>query len=251
MLPAFVRANPRAFAVLAVLLAGGLLAGSAVAYVEAGDGDGTTKAVAPVVPTATPTTEPTPEPTETATVVPTPVATTPAPTASPTPSPSATTSPTPVATSTGTRTYAYPKPTRVYDGLTLSATLNHADGDTATVFSFDLSATDGDGTIYFDGIDWGDGTRTPAAASPQRCKSYPPLTSPPGPYRAEPDSYRSNGQYTHRYTRTGDYQVTVRVSSVNADCRPNGPAKETRTATFSGVTISSTDPSPSPSATSG
>lgn len=107
--------------------------------------------------------------------------------------------------------------------LTLTADHNEEVGDIYTVVG---KATDGDGTIYFTGMTWGDGASEPRQSSPRKCKSYPPLTSPPGPYQPDPDS--KTYTFNHRYLAPGDYKITFRVASLNADCRPNGPKDETR-----------------------
>jgi len=238
-------------AVLAVLVSAGLVAGAAALFVSAGDGEGTTKAVSPLVTSPTPSetpTEPAPEPT---------VSPTPGPTATPTPtptptvtsSPTATASARPSTTSSPTRTYAYPRPSRRYDGLTLTVTADQGGGDTRTVFKLTVEGKDGDGEVYFDGIRWGDGSGVPSAGSPQHCKSYPPLTSPPGAYQPEPDT--ATYVYKHRYTKPGAYVVEVQVSSISKDCKPHGPEKETRKAQLTLVVepapAASPTPVPSPS----
>ena len=239
--------NPRLLGGLAVLVSAGLVAGATGLYLAAGEEE-ETKAVSPqvtsgVAPSPTPLpTFSTPSPTAAPTSSPTAAAT-----ATPSASPSATASASPGPSRTGgSTTYAYPKPTRTYDGLRLSATMNPGDGFTTTTFRLSVTASDGDGTIYLESIDWGDGTRT-TTPNPQACKSYPPLTSPPGAYSPQADSY--DKAFTHRYTRTGTFTVRVTVTSVNKDCRPNGPARESRTAVFDGsdaVTVSAPESSPSP-----
>lgn len=238
--------NPRLFGVLAFLVAGGLVAGATVAFVNSGDED-TTKAASPIAgatasPTASATPDPTPEPT---------VAPTPTPSASAAPSPSTTASASPSASvsasaSAGTgKTFAYPKPSRTYDGLRATATINPGGGNTGTTFDLTVKGTDGDGEIYFAGLTWGDGSSVPAEASPQQCKTYPPLTSPPGAYQPSPDS----ASYTksHRFARPGTYTVTVQIASVNKDCKPGGPASERSDLPSFRVTVVAA-PSPSPSA---
>lgn len=243
--------NPRLLGGLAVLAASGLVAVATVAYVNAGDETPTKAVDVPVTPGVAPTLSPlpsdTPSPSETPSATAAPSAS-----ASATPTATASASPSPSSSSSGT-TYAYPRPTRSYEGLRLSATMNPGDGYTTTTFSMSVTASDGDGTIYLQSIEWGDGTKT-TEPNPQACKSYPPLTSPPGAYDPQDDSYQKS--FKHKYAAKGNYVVTVTVASVNKDCRPHGPATETRTARFDGsnsVTVSepeaSPSPSPSPSAT--
>jgi hypothetical protein len=236
--------SARVAAVVGLVVSAGLAGGAAYALVQVTDDDTRSTAAATqptpaaLTPTPTPTASPTPSPTPAPVVTVTPTASPGAvPTATPTPRPTG-----PV------RTYAYPKPTTSYQGLSLSATIDPGNGDTTDVFSVTVKATDGDGRTYFAGLDWGDGTTVAADPSPRRCASYPPLTSPPGPYRPQPDA-RTFGPYRHRFTRGGTYTVTVRVSSVNADCRPNGPQAETSAAVFEKVQVfvpSSAQPSPTP-----
>ncbi len=248
--------NPKTVLGVSFVVAAGLLGGAAVAYVNAGGG-GSTSAVSPVVtpgPTAVASPEPTvetpaPAPSPTATAVPTATVT-----ASPSASPSVAPSATATATGTPTRTYPYPAPSQTYAGLVLSATLNPGGGTTATPFDLRMKATDGDGEIYFDGLTWGDGGAAAADASPQKCGTYPPLTSKPGAYQPSPDE--AEFRKGHTYPRAGTYTLTAHVSSVSKDCKPNGPAKETRTVTFT-VRISaaptaspSASPTPSPTASS-
>lgn len=221
--------NPRLIGVAAFVVAAGLVGGATVAFVNAGDEDDT-KARSPLAgatpsPSASPTPEATVEPTPEPTPSPTATASaTPAATASA--SPSATTSASPRASassSPATTTYAYPKPTRSYDGLRAKATLDPGSGNTGTTFELTASGTDGDGEIYLATLNWGDGTSS-AEASPQRCKTYPPLTSPPGAYQPSPDS--ATFVRRHTYAKPGTYTLTVQLESVNKDCKPNGPAKE-------------------------
>lgn len=245
--PAFVRNNPRGVAAVAVLLSAALAGGAAFALIDADD-EGTTAATRPdvsVAPSVTPTpsaTEqpsPTPEPSSIPTAAPTATASA---TAEPSPSVSASATASPRRT---TSTFAYPKPSRSYDGLTLTVTLNPGGGNTGTTFELTAKGEDGDGEVYFDGLSWGDGASVASAGSPQQCKSYPPLTSPPGAYEPAPDT--ATFRYTHRYTAPGDYLIKVQVSSVNKDCKPNGPAKETRNVQVTVHVVSAT-PSPTPSA---
>lgn len=245
MLPALFRAQPRVVVMVALVLSAGLAGGGAVAFVNAGD-DPATKAISPILPNIA-----IPSPSVTSTPVPTP---TPTPTQTQTPSPSPTASarvtatPTASPTAGTTKTYTYPKATTLYDGMALSATINHDRGTTATKFAITLKATDGDGTIYFDGIDWGDGSSLAGTGNPRKCGTYPTPTAQPGPYKPQSSTYErtSANAFTHTYSTAGDYKITVTVSSVNADCRPNGPEAETRVAVFPKVPVTQS-PAPTPS----
>lgn len=244
MLPARVRANSRLFVVLALVLSAVLLAAAAVAFVAAGDDRGTTRASSPVLPDSTPSPTPTPTdvPTDAPSATPTaaPAESTPATVAPPaTPEASATASP------TGPVSYDYPRPTRGYEQLYLSATNTPGGGYEQTTFALSLRSTDGDGEIYFDGLTWGDGTGVAAQGSPQRCASYPPLTSPPPPYSPEPDA--ATFSYRHRYPAVGTYTITVQVASVSKDCKPHGPRAESRKVELQVVVSPSASPSASPS----
>lgn len=215
---------------MAVLVAAGLAGGAGYALNRVTHNQSADALVAPPqLPTATPslTASPTLSPT------PRPVVTRASPTPSPTPSPTASPTPSP----TPPRTYAYPSSGRPYAGLTLSAKLAPRSGNVRTAFAVRISgARDGDGTVWFDRVDWGDGTVTTGRGDPTRCRSWPPLTSPPGPYRPEPDA-AAFGPFTHRYP-VGVYTVTVRVRSSNGDCKPHGPSAEVATATFTDVVVS-------------
>lgn len=233
--------NPRLLGGLAVLVSAGLVAGATVAYVNAGDEDPSRAVDVPVAAGASPTAEPVPTEAPTEAPSATPSATT---TASPTAAPTASAAASPSPSRTGSSTtYPYPKPTRTYDGLRLSATMNPGDGYTTTRFTMSVTASDGDGTIYLKSISWGDGTTT-TEPNPQSCKSYPPLTSPPGAYQPQADDYKRS--FPHTYKAEGDYKVVVTVASVNKDCRPNGPRTEERTAVFDGANSVTISPSPSP-----
>ncbi len=251
--------NPRTVLAVAFVASAALLGGAATAFVTAG-GDGSTSATNPVV-TPGPTALTAPpllvEPTPVISVAPSPTASPSAsaaesasPAASPTASASAKPRATATATATGTPTrFPYPSPSQQYAGLVLSATLNPGSGTTATTFDLQMKATDGDGKIYFDGLVWGDGTSVRGQGSPQKCGTFPPLTSPAGAYEPSPDS--ETYRYQHRYARSGTYRITANVSSVNEDCKPNGPAKETRTVVFdvkvSAAPAASATPSPTAS----
>ncbi len=243
------RSNPRAVAVVGVLLSAGLVGGAAFAFVSTRNDEGTTQARRPdvtVQPSASSSATSAPSATPTGTGAPSPSASasaTPSATASATPAPRATTLATASPRAT-TGTFAYPKPTRSYDGLTLTVTSNPGGGSTATTFTLTVKGEDGDGEVYFDGLTWGDGASVASAGSPQQCKSFPPLTSKPDAYEPAPDS--STSRYAHRFTSPGDYVVRVSVSSVNKDCTPNGPAKETRNVQLT-LRVVSASPSPSPS----
>jgi hypothetical protein len=239
MLPGVVRSNPRSFIVAAFVVSAGLAGGAAVAFVNAGDGDGTVTSDGPVVtasptPSETPSPTATPEPTATATATATPSATA-----------TATATATPTATS-GSRTYAYPRPSRTYDGLVLTVTINPGGGNDQTNFELTAKGKDGDGEVYFDGLTWGDGKSIGSVGSPQKCKSWPPLHSPPGPYEPEPDS--ATYIYHHQYVTPGTYVIKVRMSSMSKDCKPHGPRTEVRNVEVTVKVVSAT-PSPSPTAT--
>lgn len=227
----------------ALVVALGLTGGAVAVFLNAGN-DGTTVATNPTItasPSASPTPEPTTEPTAEASATATPTAS-----ASATTTPTASASASPTASATGT--FPYAKPSKTYDGLVLTSTISNSSGTTATTFRMtQLKATDGDGTIYFDSILWGDGTSTAGTGSPQKCKTYPPLTAPAPAYQPQPDSYLSSNQYSHRYKSPGTYRIVVKVSSVNVDCRPNGPKTESSVNIFPPVLVTAA-PSPSPSA---
>lgn len=216
---------------LVSLIISAMLAGLAgVALINAGDDTGPTKGLPPAgpLPTLSPTrpATPSPTPTPTATATATPTAT-----ASPTATATATAKPTATKTATAKpttqQTYAYPKPTRSYAPLQVTMRSSRGAGEVGDTFSITAVATDGDGEIYMNGLDFGDGTTVPAQSSPKKCKAYPPLHSPPGAYQAEPDK-KDFGPYTHKYLAPGTYTITMRVASVNADCKPNGPKDESR-----------------------
>ena len=235
--------KPKVVLGVALVVAAGLATGAGVVFSNAGDGT-TSRAVSPVVtpaPTQTadvPTSAPSAEVTATATPEATPSATaTPTATATASATPSASVSP-------GTTTYAYPRPGKKYDGLVLRGTLDPGNGSTDTTFHLTIKGSDGDGTVRFFGVTYGDGASEPAEADPTRCKSYPPLTSPPGAYTPEPSARTYS--FTHRYTRPGRYTLTMHLVSVNADCKPHGPARETRDAAF---TVTVIVPAPVPTAT--
>jgi hypothetical protein len=129
--------------------------------------------------------------------------------------------------------YPYPKPTTTYAGLALNAGVDPQTGSVGTVFTLSARATDGDGSIYLVGIDWdGNGTFTDGEADPTRCKSFPSPSTKPGPYQPAPGDRSFTRR--HKYTQAGIYTVTIRVRSVNADCRPYGPKAEVQQITFDG-----------------
>jgi pyruvate/2-oxoglutarate dehydrogenase complex dihydrolipoamide acyltransferase (E2) component len=213
------------FLLVGLLVAAVLAAGAGVTLRDAGDDTGPRLALPTGGPTptasatASPTATPTPSATPTATASATPSATATA-TRSATPAPTRSASPAP-------KTYAYPKPTKSYAPLTVTLRSSRGSGEVGDVFTITSVATDGDGEIYMAGLDFGDGTRVPTQSTPTKCKAYPPLHSPPGAYQPSPDK-KDFGPYEHRYLSPGDYTITIRVSSVNATCKPNGPANETR-----------------------
>lgn len=221
-------AASRLLAGTAFVVSLGLAGGAAYALDQATGKEPTPTAL--TQPTATPT----PEPTPSATPSPTP-----SPTASPTPSPtpSRTPSPTPKPTVTqspvATR-YPYPKPTTTYAGLSMDAAAKQSAYGQKSV-GLGITGDDGDGKIFLIVIDWGDGTTSGAQQDPTACKAYPSPTARPGPYRPQPDHFRL--VTTHTYPEFGLYNITVRLRSVNADCRPYGPKTENQTVTLDGVVV--------------
>jgi hypothetical protein len=223
--------SSRLLAGVAFVVSLGLAGGAAYALDQA-----TSKKPAPSAltePSATPAPEqtpsPTPSPTPSATASPTP---SPTPSATPSPTRSATPQPTVTRSPAATR-YPYPRPTTTYQGLALSAGVNPQTGSVGSVFTLSGHATDGDGTIYVVGVDWeGNGVFTGGEADPTSCRSYPSPSTKPAPYSPTP----GNRTFTrkHTYSQAGVYTVTVRVRSVNADCRPNGPKAEVQQVTFNG-----------------
>jgi hypothetical protein len=234
----FVSAHPRLFVGLAVVAAAGLAGGAAVALVNAGDDSAVTASAAAPTPAATSsvTPSPTPAPELTPTAAPTPSAT-PAATPSATASASASAS----ARASATR-YAFPVPTRQYDGLRFTAT-NQVQGAT-TVTVLTITATDGDGEISFGGLTWGDGSSAPAEAGPGRCPVTPSPTAAPGPYA--PHATKRTLTLRHTYPSKQPVSITVTMRSANTTCRPNGPKAEAQTLTLP-VTFAA-DPTPTPSA---
>jgi hypothetical protein len=234
-MPAFM--TSKSFLLIALIVAA-LLAGlSGYALSNAGDDSGPTLSLPTAGPTptlgrtasATPSVTPTASASATATA---PATATPTATASPTPSAtkSATPKPTPTKSATPkpsptTKTYAYPKPTKTYAGLRLTGTFTGKTATVGDVYRVSAVATDGDGTIYMNGLSWGDGASVGSQPSPKKCKSYPPLHSPPGAYQPDPDK-KDFGPYEHTFTKAGTYTIRFYVASVNADCRPNGPSNE-------------------------
>ena len=208
-MPAFMRT--RAFLVVALLVSTGLVGGAGYALVTARDDQGSdTNAGA----STSPTTSPTPEASPGVTVSPTPDVT-----VSPTAGASASASASATASATATsssKTYDYPR-SPGYSGLVLTVTNNPGSGPVGTNFELTVKGHDGDGTIYFGGLTWGDGTSVSPDASPQHCKSYPPLTSPPGAYQPQPDDLKN--VYHHRFLTPGHYVITVSIS-----CTPETPS---------------------------
>ena len=231
----------RGVLLLALVIAAVLAAGAAFALVNAGDDSGPRLTLPTLSPTPTDTASATPSATPTATATPSATAT-----ASPTATSKPTATAKPSATSTsGSHTYAYPKPTHTYAGLELTIHSPSNNEPPGSDFVLTAKATDGDGTIFFNGMSWGDGSTEPAQANPQHCKSYPqPPTSPQGSYQPQSDS--KTFTFHHRYLVGGrDYVITVKVASVNVDCRPNGPKRQD---TLLRVRIHVTTPEPSPTA---
>jgi hypothetical protein len=213
--------HARLLAGLAVLVAGGL-AGAAGYALEQATGDSSQAALPS--PTASTTASPTPIQTPSERPSPTPASIATA-TAVPTATPRTTATPT-------TRFYAYPRPSKTYARLALSASVDPRTGTVGQLFTLSAATSDGDGTIYVTSVDWGDGTVGAGEANPGACPAYPSPTAQPGGYRPQPD--RRNLRSTHRYRQAGRYTVTVQVRSLNADCRPYGPVQEQATARFAG-----------------
>lgn len=188
----------RVLVVSAFVLAAALCAGAAVALVLAASDDTSPRALGSPSPTsAVPTATPTPAPTTTAlTVSPTPSAS-PVVTASPTATPSRSASPTASPSPRRTAT-SRPSPTQsVAEGL--SAKAGTPGGYANEPLELTAHATDGDGTIYFQSLDWGDGSDLvegpdrgaacdPAAISPADCRDF---------------------AWSHTYTDPGTYIVTI------------------------------------------
>lgn len=221
----------RALAGLAVVVSGGLAAGAGYALHDATKDGGTTTALpaASAEPTPEVTAEPTPTPTPSATPSPTP-----SPTASPTPRATATTAPTPTATPSAAAVtrYPYPGPTRGYTSLYVESAEVDPANDGRHGVTLKAHAADGDGTILVTSIDWGDGTKSGGEPDPSSCPPHPSPTAKPGPYQPEPSDRTITA--THRYKTAGSYDVVLSVRSINADCRPHGPATERATASFTG-----------------
>ena len=219
----------RVLAGLAVVVAGGLVAGAAYALDEA-TGDSTPAAL------ASPTTAPSATPAATATPAGAPSPST-TPTAAPTPTRTATATATASATHSASaspvRYYAYPAPTRTYNGLEFSAEVNPQQGSVGQKFTLVGYARDGDGTIFVTSVDWGDGTVDGGEPDPDSCPAYPSPTANPGPYQPAPD--KRTFTRTHVYSAAGTYKLVVTVRSINADCHPHGPRTETASATFTGA----------------
>lgn len=188
----------RILVVAAFVVSALLFAGAAIALVKANDdGSQPTRAVPTVRPTfAVPTETPTP----------TPAPTTPAPTASPTPS-AATATPTPTATrapssSPAPRRTSSPRPSpnvSLIPGMSAEAAIDKATGGTAGEdFTVSAHVTDGEGTIYLESLDWGDGSEPvqggrgeacdPAATRPADCRDF---------------------SWTHTYTAADSYTITL------------------------------------------
>ena len=219
----------RALAGLAVVVAGGLAAGSGYALHQVTKDDSSPAAAARPQPSATsePTSEPTPEPTTAASPTPAPA---PSPTTSPTPSGSPSARPTATV-----KRYAYPAPTRTYTALYFASAKAMPTNDAAHDLDVEARATDGDGTVFLTSIDWGDGTTSGGEKDPASCPAYPSPTAQPAPYRPHPDDRTLAA--SHRYARAGTYTVKILVRSINADCRPHGPKQETALATLPDIVV--------------
>jgi cytoskeletal protein RodZ len=184
-------ARGRVLVVAAFVLSAALCAGAAVAFVRASNDDSTApRALASASPSATPSEQPTP----TATSTPTPTVT---PTATATAAPTSSPSPRHTATSKPTRTS-----TRV-KGLSAQASLDlKSGGTTDDVFHILARATDGNGTISLQSLDWGDGSPlveggrgsacNPAATAPADCRTF---------------------AWSHQYAQAGPYIVTIVFAS--------------------------------------
>lgn len=210
--------RPRLWIALGLVVSAVLAGGAGVALVKASDDKGATTAAptaAPVVtpsvtPAATPSAEPTPTPELVATLT-------------ATPSPSATA----VATASSVRKYPYPKPTRGYAALFYRATNTPGTGTTDTTFTLTIKASDGDGSITFGGLTWGDGSSEAAEPVPGPCSPRPSPTTQPPPYQPDPDSRVLS--YHHRYVAAGNFNVLTTVNSGNPTCRPHGAPSESQT----------------------
>jgi len=222
----------RALAGLAVVVAGGLAAGGGYALHATTRDDSTPVAAATQNPTAAPTGSPTPTPAPVPSVTPTP---TPTPSPTPTPPPKATATPSARPTAT-TRYYAYPAPTKRYDGLYFVAAKAVPEGGGSRSAEAEARAKDGDGTIFVTSVDWGDGTSDGGESNPPSCPAYPSPTAQPAPYRPHPDDRTFTR--SHTYAQQGTYTITIHIRSVNADCRPHGPKTETADATLRSVSVS-------------
>ena len=191
----------RVLVVVAFVLAAGLCASAAVAFVIASDESSVrTRALPTVSPTARPSAAPTPAPTTPAPVVtasPTPVTVTPTPTV--TAVPSATVSPAPRRTTS-------PRPTAtsaVVEGLGAEFSLNIGTGGTTDdTYVVTVHAHDGSGTIYLESIDWGD--EPPATLHERGAACNPPAVAP-----ADCRNYTGS----HTYTAAGTYIITIELVS--------------------------------------
>lgn len=219
---------------VALLASAGLAGGAAYALVNVSDDKGTTTA----------TGEPLPGPTV-ATPVVTPAVPTfePTPSLSPTPSagPSPTASPKPSATSVRVTRYPHPSNPGTAAGLKFTAASQPQGYSTTTVIT--ITATDGDGDITFGGLTWGDGTSMGPEPAPGRCPAYPSPTAAPGPY--QPHVGKRSFRYSHTYPTGQDYTINLTVRSGNEQCRPHGPAAESRSAALK-VHFAGPSPTPSP-----
>jgi hypothetical protein len=216
----------RVLAGLAVVVAGGLAAGAAYALDQSTGSSTPTALASPTLapaPSATPPASPTPA------APPSPTTT---PTAAPTPTRTPTATRSASARPSAVRYYAYPAPTKTYEGLAFSAEVNPQSGSVGQTFTFVGYAKDGDGTIFVTSIDWGDGTVDGGEASPNHCPAYPSPTTNPGPYQPAPD--KRTFTRTHVYTAAGTYKLVAKIRSINADCHPHGPKTETASVTFTG-----------------
>jgi len=187
--------------VVAFVLSAGLCAGGAIALVKTSANDGKPRALPTPSVSPLPSEQPTVAPTTPApTTSPTPVATaTPTVTAVPSPTHTATSSPTPRRT-----TSPRPSPTgSTVEGLSSSASINYATGGTtADHFVVTAKATDGNGTIYLQSIDWGD---DPPATLHERGTACSPPATAPADCRKYPEG--------HDYAAAGSYIITIEFVS--------------------------------------
>lgn len=227
-------ARPRALVIVAFAGSAALFAGAATALVAANRDDDVTGTLPRANPTLVPGgSSPSAEPVVTDSPEASPAAT-----ASATASAAASASASARATSSAsprasTSASAAPRPTKGAlnaEGLFVDAVIDPADGATyakKTVFRLSAHATDGDGTIRFVSVSWGDGTRSTSAVTREcaatgrgDCKDF---------------------AVSHVYSTQGSKDVTLTITS--------GPAKETSVLLL-GVKVNNAAPTPTASPSS-